>query len=79
MSYLNAKTDVKPLLDVEPAPDWLSIIIDGMEYVPAKSRTVQETKDIVTETFTHLFDAKTAIKNMEEKLAKYEKWAKERP
>jgi hypothetical protein len=79
MSYLNAKTDIKPLLDVEPSPDWLSIIIDGVEYVPANPRRVEDTKDIVTETFTHLFDAKKAIKNMEEKLAKYEKWAKERP
>jgi hypothetical protein len=79
MSYLNAKSDIKPLLNVDPSPDWLSIIIDGVEYVPAKPRSVQETKDIVTETFAHLYDAERGIENMEEKLAKYEKWAKERP
>jgi hypothetical protein len=79
MSYLNAKTDIQPLLNVEPSPDWSSIIIDGVEYIPAKARSFADTVDIVTETFGHLFDAKKAIKNMEERLAKYEKWAKERP
>jgi hypothetical protein len=79
MSYLNAKTDVKPLLDVEPALDWSYLIIDGVEYVPAKAKNVSETINIVTETFMHLHDAKKAIKNMEEKLDKYDRWAKERP
>lgn len=79
MSYLNAKANTKPLLDVEPAPDWLSLIINGVEYVPAVPRKVEDTKEIVTETFTHLYDAQTATKKMEERLAKYENWLKERP
>ena len=79
MSYLNAKTNIKPVLDVEPSPDWSSIIIDGVEYVPVKVRNFADTVNIVTETFTHFFDAKKAIKNMEDRLAKYENWLKERP
>ena len=79
MSYLNAKAQIKSLLDVEPAPDWLSLIINGVEYVPVQREEGENTVDIVTETFMHLHDAKKAIKNMEERLAKYDNWLRERP
>lgn len=79
MSYLNAKTDIGPLLNVDRTDDWSSLIINGVEYVPAKSRNFADNVEIVTETFIHFHDVKKAIKSMEERLAKYENWIKERP
>lgn len=79
MSYLNAKPEGKSLLNVDRTDDWSSLIIDGVEYVPAKARNFADSVEIVTETFIHFHDVKKAIKNMEERLGKYENWLKERP